>query len=114
MPRSRRSNQPHATTPRGYARLAQKLTLLDWLHQRLGYDNTEQLLADIKQADEGFDPEGRSHIHARLASRAGRMQEVTKDDLQRYDDHIRTYLAEMNAGRSEPVTLRYFQYLAAL
>ena len=114
MPRPRRSNQPRPPATRGYARLAQNLVLLDWLHQRLGYDNTEQLLADIKQADEGFDPEGRSHIHARLSSRAERMQEVTKDDLQRYDDHIRTHLAGMNAGRSEPITLRYFQYLAAL
>lgn len=105
---------PRPSVVRGYARLAQKLVLLDWLHQRLGYDNTEQLLADIKQADEGFDPEGRSHIHARLSSRAERMQGITKDDLQRYDDHIRAHLAGMNAGRSEPITLRYFQYLAAL
>ena len=97
MPRPRRSNQPRPPATRGYARLAQKLVLLDWLHQRLGYDNTEQLLADIKQADEGFNPEGRSHIYARLASRAGRMPEVTKSDLQRYDDNIRTHLAEMNA-----------------
>ena len=114
MPRPRRSNQSRPSAAQGYARLAQKLVLLDWLHQRLGYDNTEQLLADVKQADEGFDPEGHSHIHARLASRAGRMQGVTTNDLQRYDDHIRTHLAEMNAGRSDPITLRYFQYLAAL
>ena len=105
---------PRPSATRGYARLAQKLILLDWLHQQLGYDNTEQLLADVKQADEGFDPEGRSHIHARIVSRAGRMRGVTTDDLRNYDDNIRTHLAEMNAGRSEPVTLRYFQYLAAL
>ena len=110
----RRSNQPRPPVTRGYARLAQQLVLLDWLHQRLGYDNTQQLLADVKQADEGFDPEGRSHIHVRLVSRAGRMRNVTTDDLRNYDDNIRTHLAEMNAGRSEPVTLRYFQYLAAL
>ena len=114
MPRPRRSNQPHRTATKGYARLAQKLVLLNWLHQRLGYDSTEQLLADIKQADEGFSLEGRSHIYARLSSRTERMQEVTNDDLQRYDDYIRRHLAEMNAGRSEPITLRYFQYLAAL
>ena len=114
MPRPRRPNQPRPPATRGYARLAQKLVLLDWLHQRLGYDNTEQLLSDVKQADEGFDPEGRSYIHARLESRAGRMQDITKDHLQRYDNHIRTHLAEINTGRSEPITLRYFQYLAAL
>ena len=114
MPRPRRSNQPRPSATRGYARLAHQLVLLAWLHQRLGYDDTEQLLADVKQADEGFDPQGRSHIHARLVSRAGRMQGVTTDDLQRYDDHIHAHLAAMNTGRSEPVTLRYFQYLAAL
>ena len=35
-------------------------------------------------------------------------------DLRRYDDNIRDHLAAMNAGRSQPITLRYFQYLAAL
>ena len=37
---------------------------------RMGYDNNRELLADIKQADEGFDADGRSYIHARLTSRA--------------------------------------------
>ena len=114
MPRPRRPHQPRPSTARSYARLAQQLVLLPWLHQRLGYDNTARLLADIKPADEGFDPEGRSHIYARLVSRAGQMRGVTTDDLQRYDGHIHAHLTEMNAGRSEPVTLRYFQYLAAL
>ena len=114
MPRPRHPNQPRPSTTRGYARLAHKLALLAWLNRQLGYDSTEQLLADIKQADEGFSPEGRSHIYARLSSRTERMQEVTNDDLQRYDDYIRRHLAEMNAGRSELITLRYFQYLAAL
>ncbi|MDE2836719.1 MAG: DEAD/DEAH box helicase family protein [Chloroflexota bacterium] len=39
---------------------------------------------------------------------------MTTDDLERYNDNIRGYLGAMNAGRSEPITLRYFQYLAAL
>ena len=42
------------------------------------------------------------------------MQELTVEDLQRYDDNIRDHLAAMNVGRSQPITLRYFQYLAAL
>ena len=36
------------------------------------------------------------------------------DDLARYDDNIRSHLAAMNARRPEPITLRYFQHLAAL
>ena len=39
---------------------------------------------------------------------------MTEEDLQRYDSNIREHLAAMNHGRSEPITLRYFQYLAAL
>ena len=39
---------------------------------------------------------------------------LTVQDLQRYDDNIRKHLAAMNDGRAEPITLRYFQYLAAL
>ena len=99
---------------RGYARLEQRLALLAWLHQRLGFATTADLLATVKLTDEGFDPEGRSRIHALLASRGGQLRDVTTEDLQRYDDNIREHLAAMNEGRTEPITLRYFQYLAAL
>ena len=96
------------------AKLEQRLVLLAWLHDRLGYADNGELLADIKQADEGFDAEGRSHIYARLASRSEKMRDIGLEDLARYDDHIRKHLAAMNAGRTQPITLRYFQYLAAL
>lgn len=105
---------PSSDTPNTYARLEQRMSLLAWLQSRLGYDSTSDLLSDIKEADEGFDSDGRSYIHARLASRAGEMCELTVENLRRYDDNIRNHLAEMNAGRSQPITLRYFQYLAAL
>ena len=36
------------------------------------------------------------------------------DDLAHYDDNVRTHLAAINRHRPEPITLRYFQYLAAL
>ena len=85
-----------------------------WLQSRLGYDSTSHLLTNIKETDEGFDSEGRSRVYAHLAARAGQMQEITVEDLERYDDHIREHLTAMNAGRSQPITLRYFQYLAAL
>ena len=106
--RSRVTQRPTA------AQLEGRLTLLSWLHDLLGYDSTKALLDDVKQADEGFDANGRSHVHARLASRAGQMRGVTVADLEHYDDNIREHLAAMNEGRTQPITLRYFQYLAAL
>ena len=97
-----------------YAKLEQRLVLLSWLNEQLGYNNNRELLADIKQADEGFNADGHSHINIRLTSRATRLKEVSVDDLERYDNNIRQHLAAMNAGRRQPITLRYFQYLAAL
>ncbi len=98
----------------GYARLEQKLALLHWLHSRLGYEDTLELLRDTKKVDEGFDANGRSFISTHLITRSGQMRGLAADDLHRYDDNIRRHLAGMNEGRSEPLTLRYFQYLAAL
>ena len=114
MPPRRSANSNRAPSTRGYARLEQKLALLSWLHRQLGYQKTTDLLADLKRADEGFDQHGRSHIYARLSSQAGQTQGATTDDLLYYDGNIRQHLAAMNAGRFEPITLRYFQYLAAL
>lgn len=104
----RRQSQP------GYAQLERKLALLAWLHRQLGYTKTTDLLGDFKRADEGFDTDGHSHIYARLASQAGQLQGVNTDDLERYDNNIGQHLCAMNDGRAERITLRYFQYLAAL
>ena len=95
-----------------YERLEQRLTLLSWLHDLLGYTDTKQLLDDIRPAKEGFDGNGRSHIYPRLASRDG--LRIPATNLAQYDDNIHKHLAAMNEGRVPPITLRYFQYLAAL
>ena len=99
-------------TAHSYARLEQRLTLLSWLHDLLGYADTKQLLDDIRPTSEGFDADGRSHMYRRLASRDG--LKIPPTDLERYDNNIRGHLATMNEGRTLPITLRYFQYLAAL
>ena len=112
-PRGRRNRNP-APSPSGYARLEQNLAVLAWLHHQLGYESTRALLKDISQLNEGFREDGRSHICVHLEARSGQMQDLTVEDLQRYDDNIREHLAAMNEGRAEPITLRYFQYLAAL
>ena len=101
-------------TARSHSQLEERLTLLSWLHEMLGYANTNELLDDIRPTDEGFDGNGRSYVYARLASRAGRLRGVTTPDLRRFDDNLRDHLAAMNERRTLPITLRYFQYLAAL
>lgn len=96
-----------------YQKLENCLLLLAWLNGLLGYSSNRELLEDMKQADEGFDASGRSYIYHRLVSRGSKVR-VAVDDLARYDDNIRDYLATINVRRSEPITLRYFQYVAAL
>jgi len=67
----------------------------------------------MQEAAEGFDTSGRSFIYHRLIAR-GEKVKIPPADLARYDDNICTHLQVMNTRRPEPVTLRYFQYLAAL
>ena len=108
------AQKPSSAAP-PYVRLERRLSLLAWLHHQLGYASTEDLLGDIKDSDEGFREDGPSYICLRLETRSNRMQgRLSVLDLQRYDNNIRKHLASMNDGRAEPITLRYFQYLAAL
>ena len=109
-----RTSGSTASTPGGYASLERQLALLAWLHHKFGYQTTGELLKDNKPINEGFREDGRSYICAHLESRSAQMQGLTVQDLQRYDDNIRKHLAAMNHSRAEPITLRYFQYLAAL
>ena len=62
---------------------------------------------------EGFDAERRSFLYHHLKGRGG-IVKLQAEDLERYDANIYSHLAAMNRGRTEPITLRYFQYLAAL
>ena len=93
--------------------LEHQLVLLAWLNRQFGYTRNRDLLADMKEASEGFDPEGRSYVYQRLTGR-GDAVKIATGLLVRYDDNIRKHLHAMNARRSEPITLRYFQHLAAL
>jgi len=96
-----------------YAKLEGRLVLLAWLNHLLGYKRNRDLLVDTKNTDEGFDATGRSFLYHHLIGRGSQVK-IAADDLARYDDNIRAHLVAINRHRPEPITLRYFQYLAAL
>ncbi len=96
-----------------YIKLEKRLVLLAWLNAQFGYGKNRDLLSDIKESAEGFDASGRSYVYHRLDARGAKVR-IPRTDLVRYDDNIRDHLQAMNVRRSEPVTLRYFQYLAVL
>lgn len=96
-----------------YVKLERRLVLLAWLNDLFGYESNRDLLADMKEAAEGFDSSGHSYIYHRLEARGSKVK-IPLVVLARYDENIREHLRGMNAHRAEPITLRYFQYLAVL
>ena len=86
--------------------------LLGWANLQFGFKSNKALLDKMKDTAEGYDPDGRSHVARTLGSHDQCL--VPAGDLERYDDNVRRHLATINARRREPITLRYFQQLAAL
>ena len=86
--------------------------LLAWLNEQFGFLTNEDALAEAKEAAEGFNAEGRSHLSVRLETREA--MRIAPATLTRYDDNLRDHLRAINMRRTVPITLRYFQYLAAL
>jgi hypothetical protein len=110
-----------------YTQLEQRLVLLRWLCYQLGYKDNREALADTKSIAEGFGADGRSYLYHHLLARGSikidstdlaRYDEnkvkIDSTDLARYDENIRMHLARLNRRRTTPITLRYFQHLAAL
>ena len=95
-----------------YGQLEKRLVLLAWLNRQLGFFTNEEALQDAKQAAEGFDTDGRSHLSIRLQT--GKYAQIEPATLAGYDDNIREHLRAINVRRTTPITLRYFQHLAVL
>ena len=105
-----------AAAPRKTSKLEDQLSLVRWVAREFGYESARELREDIHEGsvEPGFDSSGRSFTALRLLSRGSRLR-IGEDDLRRYDDNIQSHLAVMNARRgTQPITLRYFQHLAAL
>jgi hypothetical protein len=69
-----------------YVKLEQRLVLLAWLNGHLGYETNRDLLADMKEAGEGFDASGHSYVYHRLEARGDRVR-IPLTDLSRYDEY---------------------------
>jgi hypothetical protein len=115
VPRDTRRQKQAESSPgiQQYIKLEERLVLLAWLNDLFGYQRNRDLLADMKEAAEGFDSSGRSFVYHRLIARGDKVK-ILPADLARYDDTVRAHLQAMNARRPKPVILRYFQHLAAL
>ena len=91
-------------------KLDNHLVLHGWLNSHFGYKTTRDLLNDVKNVDEGFNPDGYSPICQFLISRAEPNSAIERE-LRTYDDNIKRHLSSINDKRTQPIVLRYFQYL---
>ncbi|RKU30563.1 restriction endonuclease subunit R [Candidatus Poribacteria bacterium] len=89
------------------------LTLHGWLNDQFDYKTTRDLFNDVKNEDEGFNSNGHSPICEFLISRAASESTIT-EALPTYDANIKRHLSAINSNRTQPIVLRYFQYLALL
>ena len=89
------------------------LTLHAWLNNHFGYKTTRDLLSDVETVEEGFNPDGHSPICEFLMSRP-EPDSAIEAALPIYDTNIKRHLAAINNKRTQPIVLRYFQYLALL
>ena len=95
-----------------YVQLEKRLVLVAWLNEQFGFNTNEAALMDAKEAAEGFNADGRSHLSVRLETRNG--VHVQPAAMAGYDNNIRDHLRAINTKRATPIVLRYFQYLAML
>ncbi len=106
-------NSAFSTHHSSLQKLENRLVLLAWLNHLLGYEKNRDLLADCKEVEEGYRSDGHSHLYHHLLARGSKVK-IPEEDLARYDENIRQHLEKINRNRTEPITLRYFQHLAAL
>lgn len=94
-------------------KLENHLTLHGWINDQFGYKSTQDLLNQVKNFEEGFTSDGYTEVCKFLLSRPNLKPEV-KLELPIYDTNIRRHLSAINNNRTQPIVLRYFQYLSLL
>lgn len=87
------------------------LVLNKYLLSLFGVNDIRDLLNELKNKNEGLDEDGRTHFGNTLMGIES--LKIPKEELLRYDENIQFYVKKINFRR-EPVSLKYFQYLAVL
>ncbi|MCM8809388.1 MAG: DEAD/DEAH box helicase family protein [Candidatus Omnitrophica bacterium] len=87
------------------------LILNKYLLSLFGVNDIKHLLNELKNKSEGVDSDGRGYFVNAL--RGIENLKISEDTLLRYDENIQSYVKKINFRR-EPVSLKYFQYLAVL
>ena len=108
--KSRRTKKIRSSTPS----LEGHLVLNRYLCNLLGKDNFAQIRKEVLEHNvkEGIDSNGRTYFFHYLCTSDN--LKISIDDLEKYDRNIITHLKKINRNSPIPITLKYFQYFAAL
>jgi len=87
------------------------LILNQYLLFLFGVSDIRDLLNELKNKSEGIDSDGRSYFVNAL--RSIEKLKISSDTLLAYDENIQSYVKKISYRR-EPISLKYFQYLAVL
>lgn len=97
------------------AKLSQSLVLNKYILHLFGTTDLEAFSKDLKDtALEGYDENNVSHFHHALVSKLYHNDFLTKELLLQYDQNIYSYTKTISEKRHEPISWKYFQYLALL
>jgi len=88
------------------------LVLNKYIISLFGVTCFRDLQGKLKDAPDSVDSDGRSYFINILRSSFENLK-LPEDTLLRYDENIQSYVRKINYRR-EPITLKYFQYLAEL
>ena len=102
---------PRPAKPREKFRLEDHLILARFIGSKFGIREISDI-QDFNDVPEGTDFDGRSYMYSRIISRRGRY--IDDDKLQTYDANVRRYAEQISRKRGEPISLKYYQYLALL
>lgn len=98
---------------KGSERLDDFLVLNTFMNKLFGMESFKDFQILLKNVDDGFDDEGRSHVFNTLHSQKN-IDPRLKSKLEEYDSNIKSYVDHISNRQEHRIRLKYFQYLAAL
>lgn len=108
MPRRTTANEPQL-------KFYQKLILNRYLLAQFGVEKLSDLAVNMKKPSlEEIDGEGVTGFYKQLIAQFGGKCAISEEALARYDLNIVSHMRKINDKRTEPLVLKYFQYLSLL
>jgi len=91
-------------------KLEDHLILAQMIASALGIQSLDEI-AQFAKDSEGFEEDGKTKMYHLILQKSGR-RKIPEERLQKYEENIQKYLKKLN--RRQTLTLKYFQYLAAM